>query len=132
MTRRECRSVALKLLFSSLDNKENNYNLTLNEIVADESISQSDMEFINQLYNTVIENETEIISSISLKLQGYEWKRVYKVDKCLLMLAICEMNYIKQTPQKVIINETIELAKEYSTEKSPKFINGILAQFVGD
>lgn len=132
MTRRECRSVALKLLFSSLDNKENNYNLTLNEIVVDESISQSDMEFINQLYNTVIENETEIISSISLKLQGYEWKRVYKVDKCLLMLAICEMNYIKQTPQKVIINETIELAKEYSTEKSPKFINGILAQFVGD
>ena len=77
-----------------------------------------------------MENQNEIIEKISSYLKDYEWRRIYKVDKCLLILAVCELDYIK-TPSKVVINEIVELAKQFSTDKSPKFINGILANFVG-
>ena len=64
------------------------------------------------------------------KLKGYTPDRLYKVDLAILVLAIIELKYVKENPKEVIINEAVELAKKYSTEKSPKFINGILADIV--
>ena len=57
------------------------------------------------------------------------FERVYKVDLALIYLALKEIDYF-DTPKKVVINEIIELAKNYSTEKSASFINGFLADFV--
>jgi N utilization substance protein B len=48
------------------------------------------------------------------------------IDKVLLRIGICELIYFPDIPPKVSINETIEIAKEYSTARSGKFINGIL------
>ena len=131
MTRHECRSVVMKLVFSSMDNSNFDYQATLNEIVENCKISNEDIEFIKLLYDSIKNNEEDLINKITSNLQGYEWKRVYKVDKCLLMMALAEIT-ILNTPYKIVLNEIIELAKEYSTEKSPKFINGILSKFVGD
>ncbi|MDE6181997.1 MAG: N utilization substance protein B, partial [Eubacteriales bacterium] len=50
-----------------------------------------------------------------------------KVDLAILRLAIFEILFEEDIPNKVAINEAIEIAKEYSSEKSYKFINGILA-----
>jgi len=51
-----------------------------------------------------------------------------KVDLTLLKLGLYELEYVKKTPKKVVINEILEIAKEFSTEKSSSFINGILDQ----
>ena len=52
------------------------------------------------------------------------------MDKDILRIAIAEMLYLKETPDKVVIDEAIELAKKYSTDDSSSFINGILAKIV--
>lgn len=58
---------------------------------------------------------------------GYKMQRIYKIDLALIYLAVAEMRYT-QTPKLVAINETLELAKIFSTEKSSAFINGVLAK----
>ena len=72
----------------------------------------------------------EINDLISGHLKGYTIERLYKIDLAILVLAVIELNYIKENPKQVIINEAVELAKKFSTDKSPKFINGVLADIV--
>ena len=132
MTRHECRTIVMKMIFSSLDNDNFDYQTNLNELAENYKMSDEDADFINNLFNAFKNNKDEIIKKVSEHLKGYEWNRIYKVDKCLILLALSEMLYLKTAPQKVVINEVLELAKEYSTDKSPKFINGILSNFVGD
>ena len=53
-------------------------------------------------------------------------------DLAIMLVAIYEMSYVESIPHKVSINEAINLAKKYSTDKSGKFINGILSNFTGE
>lgn len=131
MTRHECRTIVMKLLFSKLENPSLNFDLNFNELISEHTAKEDDLQFIKNLYESVISNQDDIVELISNNLVGYEWHRVYKVDKCLLMMAVGEINFLKSTPDKVVFNEIIELAKEFSTDKSAKFINGILAKIVG-
>jgi len=57
-------------------------------------------------------------------------QKLNKVDLAILRLAIFELNYDKKNPQKVIIDEAIELAKEFGTNKTSKFVNGVLGAIV--
>lgn len=59
-------------------------------------------------------------------VEKWELERIAVLDHVLLRLAICELFYFDDIPPKVTINEAIEIAKKYSTEKSDKFINGVL------
>ena len=63
-------------------------------------------------------------------MKGYTIDRLYKVDLAIIILAVIEVKYVKETPKEVVINEAVELAKKFSTEKSPKFINGVLADIL--
>ena len=61
-----------------------------------------------------------------------EWPvdKLNKVDLAILRLAIYELIIVKKTPPKVIIDEAVEIAKEFGTEKTPKFINGVLGNVI--
>ncbi len=72
----------------------------------------------------------EIDKIISESAFGWDIDRLFKIDKDILRIAIAELLYIKDTPHKVVIDEALELAKKYSTDDSPSFINGILARVV--
>jgi len=61
---------------------------------------------------------------------GYKTERLYKVDLAIMLVAVAEIVYCDNIPQEVSINEAIELAKIYSTSKSPKYINGVLSGVV--
>ena len=60
---------------------------------------------------------------------GYSLDRVYKVDLALIYLAVSEIKYL-DTPHQIVINEVVNLAKQFSTEKSSRFINGVLSAIV--
>ena len=119
--RSEAREVAFKTIYSKFFN-------------IDEENLQSDLPSENDLTNKIVEcyatNHAEINDLISSNLKGYTIERVYKIDLAILIVAIIELNYIKENPTQVIINEAVELAKKFSTDKSPKFINGFLAGLV--
>lgn len=59
-------------------------------------------------------------------------ERLTVVDKTMLRLGLFEMTLFEETPDRVALNEIIEIAKKYSDDTSAKFINGLLSQFVSD
>ena len=61
---------------------------------------------------------------------GFSEKRLFPVDKSLLLMAMAEIRYIEGVPAVVAIDEAVGLAKKYSTEKSAGFVNGVLAAFI--
>ena len=72
----------------------------------------------------------EIISEIEKFSIGYKIDRIFSTDKCALLIGIAELNYFKDIPQIVVIDEAVKLARKYSTEKSVNFVNGILAKYI--
>ena len=65
----------------------------------------------------------ELIGSSTIK---WQFARLSPVDKSILRLSVYQLKFCSDIPPKVVINEAIELAKKYSTDKSPGFVNGVL------
>ncbi|MGT2935274.1 transcription antitermination factor NusB [Streptococcus castoreus] len=87
--------------------------------------------FLLNLVNGVIAHKEELDRIISEHLKtGWSFERLTVTDKTLLRLGLFEINYFDETPDRVALNEIIEVAKKYSDETSAKFINGLLSQFV--
>ena len=87
-------------------------------------------EYVIKISDEYQNHKQEIDKMISSYAFGWDFERLFKIDKDILRIAITELVYIKDAPHKVIIDEALELAKKYSTDDSPSFINGILARVV--
>lgn len=74
----------------------------------------------------------EIEEVIDTNAKGWNIDRILKMDKNILSLALLEIRYFKDIPNGVAADEAVELAKKYSSEDSPKFINGILGQVIAN
>lgn len=107
----------------------NNPDLSLDSIDIDEAI---DREYIKKICLTLEKNEEKINTLINSNARNWTVNRIAKVDLAILKLAIAEIIAIEDIPQRVSVNEAIELAKIYCDDKSPKFINGILGSVVND
>ena len=85
-----------------------------------------DLEFALKLFRTCINDAEKLEERILAKAQHWEGDRIAVVDSIFLKMGIAELMTFNQIPVKVTLNEYIELAKQYSTNKSGQFINGIL------
>lgn len=89
--------------------------------------------FLLNLVNGVLDHQAELDELISKHLkQGWSLSRLTLTDKTVLRLGLYEMKYFEETPDRVAVNEAIEIAKKYSDETSSRFINGLLSQFIED
>jgi N utilization substance protein B len=82
--------------------------------------------FARKLVVETIGHSAEIDKIIKHKVANWDFKRIALLDRLILRMAICELIFFKEIPPKVSMNEAIELAKLFSTEKSGQFVNGIL------
>ncbi len=89
-------------------------------------ISLEKLQFAKNLLATVVEKQAYLDSFILPKLKNWDAERLATLDMILMRLGIAEFLFFETIPPKVTINEYIELAKEYSTEQSGQFVNGIL------
>ena len=121
MKRKEARELAFKSIYSKFFNPDEDIDFS--------EINSQEIEFTKKILNEYTAHSVEINELISSNLKGYTIDRLYKIDLAIIILAIVEINHIGN-PKQVVINEAVELAKKFSTEKSPKFINGFLAQIV--
>lgn len=85
-----------------------------------------DKKFTEELFRKTIRHQSETKKIIDEKAQNWELDRIATIDLIVLEMALTEFLYFPNIPAKVTINEYIELAKNYSTEKSRVFVNGIL------
>ncbi len=93
---------------------------------------KAEFEFAKKLLLTTVEHQTEFDALIKEKATHWEFHRIALIDKLLLRIGICELKYFPDIPPKVTINEAIEVAKRFSTEKSGQFLNGILDSILND
>jgi N utilization substance protein B len=122
--RRVIRERVLQILYAYEMNTEGLQALidsVLNDIQKDE-----DRVFADLLVHKVLVKRKELDEIIEERISNWEMDRITLIDKILIRMAICELKYFEDIPPKVSINESIEIAKEYSTAGSGKFINGIL------
>jgi N utilization substance protein B len=91
-----------------------------------EMISEEKWSFAKNLLQTVLEKAQHLESFIIPKLKNWDPDRIALIDMILMKMGVAEFLYFETIPPKVTINEYIDLAKEYSTQQSGQFVNGIL------
>ncbi len=82
--------------------------------------------FALTIIKATLKNYQSIQSLIEKNLTNWKLDRISKVDFTILLTALAELLYHKDTPDKVVINEAIELAKKFGSEESANFINGMV------
>lgn len=125
MSRKESRTQAFQTLFQ-IEIKNN--TLTINEainFIKDEN-EDLDFDFITWLVTGVKDHETVLDDKIQPHLKEWTLDRLLKTDRIILRMATFELLQ-SDTPKKVVINEAVELAKQFSDDDHYKFINGVLS-----
>ena len=133
MTRTEIREHTFKIVFGS----EFDIGAERDEQISryfdhdmDADIKDKDREYIENRCQLIEEKITEIDMLLNERTTGWKTTRMNKVDLAILRLACFEMRYDEEIPTGVAINEAVELAKKYSSDEGPAFVNGVLAKLV--
>lgn len=111
----------LKKTIKSLD--EDTQHIELIELSAN---WEDDSIFFKDLFTNTLNNDDEYENIVSDFAKNWATERIATVDMIILKMAVCEMLNFPSIPVKVTINEYIELSKNYSTQKSKIFVNGML------
>lgn len=89
---------------------------------------EQDREYVLEKYQAVMKKKDEIDDILNRYAKNWNTKRMNRVDLSILRLAVYEILFDEAVPTGVAINEAVELAKRYSSDEGPAFINGILAK----
>lgn len=129
MSRIQAREKAFVLIFEYLFNHTKS-DITLDSIVQDLSFTDDDRQYIQTVYEGVTQNFEDLQNLIAQYSEGFKIDRIFKIDLGILMLAVYELKYMHDIPISVTCNEAVNLTKTFSTEKSPSYVNGILANII--
>ena len=99
---------------------------TMCEAIADGYISTEDCPYIEDVVQGVAEKRAALDDFIMAHAKGWKLERINPVDRNLIRLCLYEIQYLKDVPFEVAIDEAVELAKSYGEEESYAFVNGIL------
>lgn len=123
MKRREAREKAVQTLFQ-LDNTD---------MSIEEAIPYIMEQPINPFYESLVKGTTEyrdeVDKVLESKLENWSLERLPKIERTILRMAVYELLYNDEVPHKVVLNEAVELCKQFGDEKSGRFVNGVLSKF---
>lgn len=129
MGRSELRKHIFRMLFliefNGEDEMPEQAELYLDDM---EGLSDKDRTYITAKHAKVVERIKEIDDILNTHTTGWKTSRMNKVDLSILRLAVYEMKWDDEIPVGVAINEAVELAKKYSGDEGPSFVNGVLAR----
>lgn len=129
MNRREIREQIFKMLFQAefygAEELEEQLQISMEEL---EEKNEGKRTYIEQKLREICRRQEEIDALVNEKATGWKTNRMAKVDLALIRLAVYEIKYEDDIPTGVAINEAVELAKIYSSDGAPAFINGVLAK----
>lgn len=129
MVRRRARELAMQILFQ-VDVGHAKVEVAFRESAARESTPEAALDYARYLVWGVLENQTEIDAQIVQRSREWTIDRLANVDRAILRIGLFELLFTPDVPASVAINEAVELAKEYSTAESGRFVNGVLGNLV--
>lgn len=147
MTRRDMREHCFKMLFGAdfypsketagqmeqyfNSPPEDDVNSAGEETILHQvDMEPEDREFLIERVERMAARLPELDDMLNQVAEGWKTRRMGKVELAILRQALFEMQYDDEVPQKVAINEAVELAKKFGGKESPSFINGVLAKLV--
>ncbi len=130
MSRKKARDNAFKCIYELEFGRDENIEKILKNCYEENNNKPDEMEYIEMVLKGVKENLAEIDNVILSKLKNWSIERIAKIDLAILRLAIYEINYIDDIPEKVSANEAVELAKTYGNNDSKSFVNGVIAKVI--
>lgn len=135
MKRRELRECIFQLLFrvefNGQEEMPEQVSMFVDDMKQENDLSEADEAYISGKYANVVEKLPEIDAMLDGVSKGWKTSRMAKVDLTILRLAVYEMKFDEDIPEKVAINEAVELSKKFGGDESPAFINGVLAKLAG-
>ena len=96
------------------------------EELFEETDPEDQRGYMETVFNGIRARQPEIDKLLGEKTVGWKFERLALLDRNILRLGVYELLYLDEVPPEVALNEAIELAKKFGTEKARKFINGIL------
>ena len=135
MKRRDLREHVFQLLFrvefNSSEEMDEQVSMYFDGVREEETLSEKDETYITEKYKKIVEKIPEIDEMLNASAKGWKTSRMGRVDLTILRLAVYEMKFDEDIPEKVAINEAVELSKKFGGDESPAFINGVLAKIAG-
>lgn len=123
--RHQARALALQILYE-VDASGHEAEETLIHLLSEERLTEENASFTRELVRGVIQNKKKIDQNIRSFAPAWPVEQLPAVDRNILRLAIFELLLDNKVSVKVAINEAVELAKTFGSEKSSKFVNGVL------
>jgi N utilization substance protein B len=124
-TRRAARERALELAYESEQR-----GLSAGELLAELPVEPD--PYAVRLFAGVAERRDEIDALIRKYSEHWALERMPVIDRALLRIGTYELGWVPETPTAVVITEAVELAKQYSTNDSGRFVNGLLARIADE
>lgn len=133
MTKHEMREEVFKIIFGLDFHQDEDIRATVEKYMeksCDLALSYKEQERIIERAVTIGSMEAELDAEINAVAKGWTTAYMGKAELNLLRIAVYEINHDATVPDKVAVNEAMELAKLYCNDDAPRFINGLLAHFV--
>ena len=129
--RSKARECAFKVIFASLFQSEEPAEFQRGVYKAF-ALDEEEAKYADRLLDCVKDHREELTEALNRYSIGFSEKRMFPVDKSLLLMAMAEMKYIDDVPAVVSIDEAVGLACKYSTEKSVGYVNGVLGAYMAE
>ena len=123
--RRKARELALQMLFQA-DMSGNPPEMILGTFEELKKSNSNTREFATKIFTGTLDNLGKIDEMITAQADNWRLSRMAAVDRNIIRMSVYEFLHEDDTPKLVIIDEAIEIAKKFGTQKSSQFINGIL------
>jgi N utilization substance protein B len=127
--RRKARIAALQALYE-IDCTKHKVEETSARLRAEKTLTQATLSFSEELAKGVQQHKSELDAIIKIFAPAFPIEQMPIVDRNILRLAIFEILFSDKTPIKVVINEAVELAKDFGSDASPRLVNGVLGSVV--
>ena len=125
MSRKRARIGAMQALFA-MDINDDFSTDKLEVFMENNNFQGDEVDYINRVVPDILDKLEVVDETIEKNLKGWTMARLAKVDRQILRVAVYEFLCKDDIPEEVSINEAVEIARLYSSDEAPKFINGIL------
>jgi len=123
--RRKARSLALQALYE-IDAVGHDPEVTMNHLLEEANMTGENALFAQELVRGVVQYKKKLDEHIRRFAPAWPVEQIAIIDRNILRLAIFEILLDNKVPVKVAINEAVELAKDFGSDNSPRFVNGVL------
>lgn len=131
MSRREIREHIFRMLFRRDFHEETELNEQIDFYFESlEEPKEEELNYLRERFNKIVEKIPDIDVILADASSGWKLNRLGKVDLTIMRLATYEIEYDDEIPNKVAINEAVEIAKIFGGESSGAFVNGVLAKLI--